>query len=165
MTETNIGNAIHKTITVACLPEVAFRIWTKQISDWWPKENHSVSGHPQTAVYFEGVVGGRIYEETPEGIAHIFGEVVAWEPPNFLAYQWYPGSSAQQPTRVEIRFVPLENNQTRVDVLHRGPELIGSLWHGRKDAFNHAWEDVLLSYVQACQAKKSQVNFAKLTNK
>ena len=148
MSETSEQNVIRKTITVHCSPATAFHLWTEKISLWWPK-NHSISGNLETAVFIEGAVGGRIYEETPDGIAYVWGEVVVWEPPYHFAYNWYLGSDSQRPTRVEIRFTAQGENDTRVDVFHRGPDLIGALWHGRKSAFNHAWQEVLLRYIQA----------------
>ena len=154
MTENVEQNVIHKTVTVQCSPATAFRIWTEKISQWWPKR-HSMSGDLETAVFIEGVVGGRIYEETSDGTTYVWGEVVAWEPPHYFAYNWHLGSDAQHPTRVEIRFTPLGAGGTRVVVSHRGPELIGSLWHRRKNAFNNAWEEVLSSYHQTCEEEIS----------
>lgn len=150
MIDTSAQNVIRKTITVSCNQVTAFHIWTDQISLWWPKE-HSVSGNPQTTVFLEGVVGGRLYEQTPEGAAFVWGEVVAWDPPHHLAYHWYLGSNAKRPTHVEVRFTPLGADSTRVDVAHQGPELIGDLWFSRKTGFNRAWEQILPLYTQACE--------------
>ncbi|WP_420627313.1 SRPBCC domain-containing protein [Candidatus Leptofilum sp.] len=150
MTENVEQTVIQKSVTVRCNPTTAFHIWTKEISLWWPKR-HSMSGDLETAVTIEGIVGGRIYEETPNGTTYLWGEVVAWEPPHYFAYNWYLGSGAQLPSRVEIRFTPLETTGTKVEVFHRGPELIGNLWIQRKDAFAHAWEHVLPCYLQACE--------------
>jgi hypothetical protein len=43
-------------------------------------------------VTFEPRPDGRIYERTPDGTEHDWGEVLAWEPPNRLAYLWHLGT-------------------------------------------------------------------------
>src|SRR5688572_20254869 len=94
---------VHKTILVRCGVETAFRVWTEQIDSWWPK-NHSHSGQPETAVFLESQPGGRIYERTPAGVEHDWGQIIVWEPPHHFAYHWYLGSGPEQPTRVDVHF-------------------------------------------------------------
>src|SRR3954468_8746141 len=65
--------------TVACPPEHAFAVWAERTSLWWP-HGHSVSVEPGLTVTFEPRPGGRIYERTPQGEEHDWGEVLAWEP-------------------------------------------------------------------------------------
>jgi uncharacterized protein YndB with AHSA1/START domain len=72
--------------TVACPPARAFALWAEQTSRWWP-HGHSVSGEPGLSVVFEP--GGRIYERTPDGTEHDWGEVLVWEPPHRLVYLWH----------------------------------------------------------------------------
>ena len=43
-------------------------------------------------VTFESRPGGRIFERTPEGVEHDWGEILAWEPPHRLAYRWHLGT-------------------------------------------------------------------------
>jgi uncharacterized protein YndB with AHSA1/START domain len=73
---------------VGCSPDHAFAVWATRTSLWWP-HGHSVSGSPGLTVTFEPRPGGRIYERTPEGEEHDWGEVLAWEPPHRLAYLWH----------------------------------------------------------------------------
>jgi hypothetical protein len=70
------ADAISKTIVVRCSVDTAFRTWTEQINAWWPK-GHSRSGNPSTTIFLERHVGGRIYERTPEGVEHAWGEVMS----------------------------------------------------------------------------------------
>ncbi len=37
----------------------------------------------------ETALGGRIYERTPTGVEHEWGEVTVWEPPTRLGYRWH----------------------------------------------------------------------------
>jgi len=82
--------------TVACLPERAFEVWAGKTSQWWP-HGHSVSAEPGLAVTFEPRAGGRIFERTPAGVEHDWGEILAWEPPHRLAHL-PPGRSAASAT-------------------------------------------------------------------
>ena len=70
----------------------------------------------------EGRVGGRIFERTPEGEEWDWGEVTAWEPPARLVYLWHLKRDRAEATEVEIRFVSLASDATRVDIEHRGWE-------------------------------------------
>src|SRR5215212_6529880 len=142
-------DAVRKTVVVRCSVDKAFRTWTEQINAWWPKK-HSRSGHPGTSIFMESLVGGRIYERTPEGVEYEWGKVTAWEPPRHFAYHWYLGSSPEQPTRVDVHFVAEGDGSTRVDVSHRGPELVGELWSRTSSIFDSAWEGVLPAYAAAC---------------
>jgi uncharacterized protein YndB with AHSA1/START domain len=147
----NPSDVVRKSIIVRCALDRAFRTWTEQIDAWWPKR-HSHSGNPGTTVLMERGLGGRIYERTPEGVEHDWGRVIAWDPPRHLAYHWYLGSGPEQPTRVEVHFIAQDEANTRVDVSHRGPELIGALWPSRSSVFDGAWGAVLLAYGSACDA-------------
>lgn len=142
-------DAIRKTIVVRCSMSTAFRIWTEQIDLWWPK-GHSRSGDPRTTVLLEQYVGGRLYERTPNGVEYVWGVVLVWEPPQRFAYHWHLGSGPAQPTRVDVSFTALDSAQTRVEVLHRGPELIGERWWQSSPRFDAAWEHVLPAYLAVC---------------
>ena len=144
-------DAIQKSIIVRCDLEQAFRVWTEQIDVWWPK-GHSRSGDPRTTVLLERRLGGRLYEQTPMGVEHTWGHVIAWNSPRHFVMHWYLGSSPDQPTRVEVHFSALANGDTRVDLLHQGPELIGELWGRTKAVFITAWAHVLTAYGAACTA-------------
>jgi hypothetical protein len=141
--------AIQKTIIVRCDLAKAFRAWTEQIDAWWPK-GHSRSGDTRTTVVLERRLGDRLYERTPAGVEHDWGQVIAWDSPRHFAMHWYLGSGLDQPTRVEIHFSALANGDTRVDLVHQGPELIGQLWERTSAVFDAAWAHVLTAYRMAC---------------
>src|SRR5262245_54390043 len=151
MSSPGAPDVIRKTIVVRCDVDTAFRVWTEQIDIWWPK-GHSRSGDPSTRVFLERHVGGRLYERTPEGVEHAWGQVMVWEPPGHLAYHWYLGSGPDQPTRVDVRFSAEADGRTRVDVSHRGAEYVGERWPHTSSIFDKAWEAVLLAYDATCQA-------------
>ena len=73
---------------VSCPPEHAFDVWAQRIDSWWPSD-HTVSGRDDVSIVLEAGVGGRIFERTPEGDEHDWGEITAWEPPLKLSYLWH----------------------------------------------------------------------------
>ena len=145
MTLTSPSGPIFKTTTVVCDAERAFQLWTENVNAWWPA-GHTRSGRSDSEIRFEPRPGGRFYETAPDGTELDWGEVVRWQPPKQLAYTWYLGSSAQQPTLVEVEFKPLAEGGTRVDVRHSGPERIGELWPVRSPSYFKAWDVVLPAF-------------------
>jgi uncharacterized protein YndB with AHSA1/START domain len=110
--------------TVGCPPEHAFAVWAQRTSLWWPK-SHSVSADPNLTVTFEPRPGGRIFERTPAGDEHDWGEVLEWEPPHRLAYLWHLRQDRADATRVEVSFTPADDG-TAVTIVHSGWERLGA---------------------------------------
>ena len=132
--------------TVACPPERAFSLWAEQTSRWWP-HGHSVSGEPGLKVIFEP--GGRIYERTPDGTEHDWGEVLAWEPPHRLVYLWHLRFDRSDATEVEVTFTATDDG-TAVAIEHRGWERLGAVAEERRDRNRRGWGGVIERYRAAC---------------
>jgi uncharacterized protein YndB with AHSA1/START domain len=145
MTHHATEQAVTKSIVVALDVAKTFRVWTEQIAAWWPA-SHSLSGDPKTQVFIEGKVGGRFYERASNGDEFDWGAVEVWDPPHRFVFSWYLGSSQELPTRVEVQFISLAANQTRIELEHRGPELIGPLWEQRVAIFKGGWDSVLAKF-------------------
>ncbi|MEZ4707662.1 MAG: SRPBCC domain-containing protein [Caldilineaceae bacterium] len=143
----NTPEVVVKSVTVQCPQKLAFRVWTADIDLWWPK-THGLSGDPNTEVRLESCVGGRFYERTSGGEEKTWGEILTWEPPHRIAFTWFLGTDAQNPTIVDVRFNAENANRTRVDLEHRGPELIGELWHSRAVRYIAGWDAVFESYTK-----------------
>ena len=136
--------------TVSCSPEHAFATWAERSSLWWPTV-HSFSGDPELTVTFEPEAGGRIYERTPDGTEHDWGEVLVWEPPERLVYLWHLAADRSDATEVEVSFRP-EGAATRVLIEHRGWERLGSKGEAWRDRNHEGWGGVLPLYREACSA-------------
>ena len=136
--------------TVACAPAHAFDVWATRTSLWWP-HGHSVSGEPGLTVTIEPRVGGRIYERTPTGVEHEWGEVLAWEPPHRLAYLWHLRFDRADATEVEITFAPAAEG-TVVTIVHRCWERLGAKGPERRMRNERGWAGLLPHYVAACAA-------------
>jgi uncharacterized protein YndB with AHSA1/START domain len=135
--------------TVACPPARAFEVWTAEISRWWPK-GHSVSGDPGLTVTLEPRVGGRIFERTPQGAEHEWGEVLAWEPPQRLVYLWHLRFDRSDATEVEITFTG--GDETTVTIVHSGWERLGAVGPERRERNERGWAGLVPHYRDAASA-------------
>jgi uncharacterized protein YndB with AHSA1/START domain len=133
---------------VACPPDQAFRVWTEQTTSWWPL-THTVTVEPGLDVIFEPQAGGRIFERTPSGIEHDWGEVIVWEPPRRLAYRWHLRQDRGDATEVEISFTDRDGG-TWVAIEHRGWERLGAAGPARRDANFAGWGGLLPHFIAAC---------------
>jgi uncharacterized protein YndB with AHSA1/START domain len=133
--------------TVACDPARAFSLWAEQTTSWWP-HGHSVSAEAGLTVTFEPHPGGRIYERTPGGTEHDWGEVIAWEPPRRLVYLWHLRFDRADATEVEVTFTPMIDG-THVRIEHRGWERLGSVAEERRDRNRRGWAGVIEHYRRA----------------
>jgi uncharacterized protein YndB with AHSA1/START domain len=134
--------------TVSCPAEDAFRTWAVDTSLWWPP-GHSVSAVPGLTVTFEPRPGGRIFERTPAGIEHDWGEVIAWEPPDRLVYLWHLRFDRADATEVEVTFAPAGDG-TRVSIVHSGWERLGAAGPERRERNERGWAGVVERYREAC---------------
>ncbi len=133
---------------VACSPERAFATWAQKTSLWWP-HGHSVSGEPGLTVTFEPRPGGRIYERTPDGTEHDWGEVLVWEPPHRLAYLWHLRFDRADATEVEVTFAAAGSG-TAVSIVHRGWERLGAKGPERRERNRKGWAGVTQRYRRVC---------------
>jgi hypothetical protein len=135
------------TFDVDCPAEHAFAVWTAGIGTWWPAD-HTVTGRPGLAVVMQSGVGGRIYERTPDGTEHDWGEVTVWNPPARLAYLWHLRRDRADATEVEIRFTANHTGGTRIEIEHRGWERLGSAAEQWREQNMAGWQ-TLLPHFQA----------------
>lgn len=145
---------IRLAFEVDCPAEHAFATWTERTSMWWPA-SHTVSGADGVEIIFEPRVGGRIYERTPGGDEHDWGEITAWEPPRRIGYLWHLRTDRTDATDVEITFVALESGHTRVEIEHSGWERLGAVGIERRDRNRGGWANLLPHYTQLANAPTS----------
>jgi uncharacterized protein YndB with AHSA1/START domain len=143
-----------KNVTVACTPEEAFRYFTSDFSKWWPAATHSVVAYASefkdkpASVIFEPRVGGRIFERTRSGEEHLWGRLLAWEPPTLVAFSFHPGRDEKEAQRVDVTFSPVPEG-AKVVLTHSG-------WSANAqkacDSYNQGWKTVFVTayreYVQ-----------------
>jgi uncharacterized protein YndB with AHSA1/START domain len=134
---------------VACSPQHAFDTWALDTARWWPA-SHSVSSDPGLIVTLEPWAGGRIFERTPSGDEHDWGQVLEWEPPERLAYSWHLRQDRDDATRVEITFSGSEQG-TAVRIVHSGWERLGAKGSDLRDRNRASWDGLLPWFVEACE--------------
>lgn len=139
-----------KTVNVDCSPGEAFHFFTADFAQWWPLATHSCVGFmsefketPESCI-FEPRTGGRIVEYARSGEEHLWGTVLAWEPPSRVAFSWHPGREASLAQTVEVTFHPMGEN-TRVVLTHSGFESLGETAEAERDGYNNGWEAVFVA--------------------
>jgi uncharacterized protein YndB with AHSA1/START domain len=147
---------LKKSVTVAETPEVAFRVFTEGIDSWWPRATHSVGEEKVAEVVFEPGVGGRLLERHADGAEHVWGRVTEWEPPERVAYTWYPGRGEDTAQTVVVTFRP-DGDGTRVDIDQRGWEVLGERAEETVASYDgdRGWTAVLALYVEAVERARA----------
>jgi hypothetical protein len=135
---------------IDCPAEHAFTTWTERFGSWWPR-GHTTSGDPGTTVVFEQRLGGRIFERTTDGTEIAWGEITHWDAPRRLGYLWHIARDRSDATDVEITFVALADDRTRVDIVHSGWERLGASGQEWRDANRAGWYAVIPSFLAACR--------------
>lgn len=130
---------IQKSVLLALPPVQAFDLFTARISEWWPPA-HRPSKDPQSTVLLEPA--GRFWELAGDGREFDLGRVLEWDPPHRLMLDFYLGTSAAQPTAVEVTFTA-EDTGTRVEVRHKPKPESESLWTQRAPVYERSWQAVL----------------------
>jgi uncharacterized protein YndB with AHSA1/START domain len=149
-----------KTVTVACTPEEAFRYFTADFSTWWPSATHSVVAYASefkdkpADVILEPRVGGRIFERTSSGEEHLWGSLLAWEPPTLVVFSFHPGRDEKEAQRVDVTFSP-ELEGTRVVLTHSDWEKLSTNAQTSRDSYDQGWEPVFVTaYREYVQGRK-----------
>jgi len=119
---------IVKTVDVRRSAAEAFRIFTEEVSAWWPMTHtraRSAQGEIAVRVTIEPCVGGRVFETLQDGRELDWGTVSAFEPGAMFAMVWSLGRPVAQATDVSVRFEPLGPKATRVTLVHEHWQRMG----------------------------------------
>ncbi|MER8530381.1 SRPBCC family protein [Mesorhizobium sp. M0814] len=148
---------VRKSVTVEVPLDKAFDVFTTGFGRWWPA-SHSIGKSALMTAVIEPKAGGRWYEIGEDGSQCDWGEVLAWDPPSRLTLAWRIGAGWRYDpallTEVEIRFVALGENATRVELEHRLLENMGETAEAMREAFESegGWSGLLDRY--AAEAKR-----------
>jgi len=119
---------VKKAVTVRAPIERAFRVFTAEMSSWWPLATHKIGAAAAKEAVIEPFVGGRWFERGVDGSECDWGKVLTWSPPHRLVLAWEITADwkydAAIHTEVEVRFVA-EGSATRVELEHRCLEAYG----------------------------------------
>jgi hypothetical protein len=94
-----------------------FDMFVHTIGVWWPTRRASSGRERVRDITIERRIGGKVFEIWDDGTTVEWGELLAWDAPAGFTMTW---SVTPLPTEVELRFIELGPNLTRVVVEHRG---------------------------------------------
>ena len=120
-----------KSVTVQAGAERAFQVFTEGFDTWWPRSHH-IGKSPMTKAVIECRAGGRCYNQQADGTDCDWGQILEWEPPRRfvlawkITHEWGYEPDPAKASEVEVRFTPLADGSTRVDLEHRHFERHGS---------------------------------------
>lgn len=138
-----------KSVDVRRTPADAFRLFTAEISAWWPMKTHSrakdAAGEVTVRIDFEGRVGGRLYETLNTGEQREWGEVLEYEPGRRVLLSFQMGRPREKSGEVEVRFEPLGAGHCRVTLTHSHWERMGDEAATMRGRFANGWEGVFVS--------------------
>ena len=126
-----------------------FDVFVRRIGDWWPVASISVGGARVRDVTMEPRLGGRLVETWDDGTTEGWAEITAWDPPHRFVLAW---ECTPAPTEVELRFRPLGEALTRVELEHRGWEALSAEQLGEDcaqpggylgGAYSEGWRTIL----------------------
>ncbi|NMO93174.1 SRPBCC family protein [Actinomycetospora sp. TBRC 11914] len=149
--------AIRREVTVDVGRSRAFEIFTADMTSWWPPAHH-IGSAPIAEIVVEPFAGGRWYTRHEDGTETSTGAVTAWEPPERLAVTWQIGADWRfhddLVTTVEVRFVELGPESTRVELEHRDLEAFGEAAEAMRGTFESdgAWTATLQAYAAVAGA-------------
>ena len=128
---------IRRTVVVDASPVTAFEIFTARIGQWWPLADHSVYGAGANVSFADG----ELIEQAADGRSTTWGTVTRWEPGVAVAFTWYPGTTPERASQVEVTFTA-DGTQTLVSLQHAGWEVYDDPAAARAE-YDEGWPAVL----------------------
>jgi len=153
MTTESSAPPVRQSVTVRATPAAAFAIFTDDFDSWWPRSHH-IGRSPMKKAFVEGRAGGRCYTLQEDGTECDWGTVLVWEPPRRLVLAWQIGAGWQyepdlaKSSEVEVTFVTLGAERTRVTLTHRHLERFGDKADAVRAMFDsdNAWAQTLAGF-------------------
>jgi len=147
---------VRKSVVVRRPLDETFTLFTDRLDAWWPLHTHSIAADTfdnrvtAEAIVFEKRPGGRVLERMSDGTEAPWGRILAWEPPARFVMSWKPTLEEGPSTEVEVRFTSVDQDHTRIDLVHRGWELLGRD-DPRRAGYDAGWAalfEVFLSFAE-----------------
>jgi uncharacterized protein YndB with AHSA1/START domain len=123
---------VRHEVLVGMSQEAAF--WTFTELDRIKPREHNMLAVPIERTVLEQHVGGDVYDRGVDGTVCRWGRVLAFDPPQRLAFTWDIGpdwqvaSDLARTSEVEVTFEAEGEDRTRVTLVHRGIERHGDGW-------------------------------------
>lgn len=137
-----------RSVTVSVDQHRAFSVFTDEVAAWWPTQSHGIFGPACGRVAFEN---GLIIERATDGEQVVWGEVLAWEPPDRLCFTWHPAHGrrllrGRGPLRGHRLCHPGRDRAPWMGTLRRGSQRPPSRLHrtrnvGRRSSTTPTWRN------------------------
>jgi uncharacterized protein YndB with AHSA1/START domain len=133
---------VRREIVVEAPIDRAFAAFTERFGDFKPPE-HNLLGVPITDTVFEPKVGGHITDRGADGSECAWATVRAYEPPTRVVFswdispQWQIETDPDNSSEVEVVFVAMTPQRTRVELEHRHLDRHGPGWEAVRDGVAH----------------------------
>ncbi len=118
-------HTISKQLLVNAPQDIAFKVFTEHMNNWWPATHH-IGKTPMVSIVVEPYKGGRWYSKHEDGAEVVIGYVDVWKPSDQLVLIWQvDGDFSCNPnliTEVDVRFIAVDENKTEIVFEHRGLE-------------------------------------------
>lgn len=143
------------TIEVPCGQEKAFSVFVNEMGGWWPLDKRSMSlmngGKPPKSLTVEPRQGGKIVETSQDDTVHHWGTITSYDPHSGIDMDFHMGMPPENASLVEVRFVALEAERTRVALTQSNWEAFGDMAEMMRNGYGSGW--VLIfeqGYKSAC---------------
>lgn len=157
MTTTQPSPSIRKQLMIAAPIERAFKVFTAQMTSWWPRTYH-VGKSPLAECVMEPRVNGRWFERGEDGSESEWGKVLIWEPPHRVVLAWQLDAEFRYDpsilTEVELTLTSLAPNATRADFEHR-IDTLGPAADKVGPMMSEGWRMILEAYARDAESSSS----------
>lgn len=122
----------------------AFHVFTAEIGTWWDQDKHILEA-PLADMVFEPFVGGHIIDRGVDGSECRWARVLVYEPPHRVCFswdidtRWQIETDPERTSDIEISFIELTPESTRVVLTHRNLDRHGAGWERMRDAVGGGW--------------------------
>jgi uncharacterized protein YndB with AHSA1/START domain len=148
--------SVRNEIVVDAPIERAFQVFVEEFDRIKPREHNMLAVDIEETV-FEPRVGGHIYDRGVDGSECRWARVLAYEPPDRLAFSWDISPHWQIETdlarasEVEVRFIAESPERTRLELEHRHLDRHGEGWEGLREGVgaDQGWPLYLQRYADA----------------
>jgi uncharacterized protein YndB with AHSA1/START domain len=147
---------VRKSVVVRLPQAETFALFTDRLDTWWPLRTHSIAADTfegrvtADSITFEKHVGGRVLERMSDGTEAPWGTILAWEPPARFVMSWKPTLEEGPSTEVELRFTSVDAEHTRIDLEHRGWEVLAAD-DPRRDGYDAGWGQLFELFVSLAE--------------
>lgn len=143
-------------IEVPCSQKKAFEVFAGDFSSWWPLDKRAMStyatGNPAKGLSVDARLGGKIIETGADHSEHHWGTFTAYDPYGYLAFDFHMGLPAEQTGKVEVKFVPLDDSRTMVELIHSNWEGYGDMADAMHNGYGSSWHMLFEEcYKAACE--------------